>query len=74
MTKVDGSDDKLVKKFSDLIANVLDTEIPSSDVKKLDLGVETKSDVDDNDNNDDDDDAKQEPSSDVVLLIKLTTK
>lgn len=71
MTKVDGSDDKLVKKFSDLIANVLDTEIPSSDVKKLDLGVETKSDVDDND---DDDDAKQEPSSDVVLLIKLTTK
>ena len=71
MTKVDGSDDKLVKKFSDLIANVLDTEIPSSDVKKLDLGVETKS--DDNDN-DDDDDAKQEPSSDVVLLIKLTTK
>ena len=71
MTKVDGSDDKLVKKFSDLIANVLDTEIPSSDVKKLDLGVETKSDVDDND---DDDDVEQEPSSDVVLLIKLTTK
>ena len=71
MTKVDGSDDKLVKKFSDLIANVLDTEIPSSDVKKLDLGVETKS--DDNDN-EDDDDVEQEPSSDVVLLIKLTTK
>ena len=69
MTKVDGSDDKLVKKFSDLIANVLDTEIPSSDVKKLDLGVETKS-----DDNDDDDDVEQEPSSDVVLLIKLTTK
>ena len=69
MTKVDGSDDKLVKKFSDLIANVLDTEIPSSDVKKLDLGVETKS-----DDNDDDDDIEQEPSSDVVLLIKLTTK
>ena len=66
MTKVDGSDDKLVKKFSDLIANVLDTEIPSSDVKKLDLGVETKS--------DDNDDVEQEPSSDVVLLIKLTTK
>ena len=56
MTKVDGSDDKLVKKFSDLIANVLDTEIPSSDVKKLDLGVETKS--DDNDDNDDDDDVE----------------
>ena len=69
MTKVDGSDDKLVKKFSDLIANVLDTEIPSSDVKKLDLGVETKS-----DDNDDDEDVEQEPSSDVVLLIKLTTK
>ena len=69
MTKVDGSDDKLVKKFSDLIANVLDTEIPSSDVKKLDLGVETKS-----DDNDDNDDVEQEPSSDVVLLIKLTTK
>ena len=69
MTKVDGSDDKLVKKFSDLIANVLDTEIPSSDVKKLDLGVETKS-----DDNDDDDDVEQEPSSDIVLLITLTTK
>lgn len=71
MTKVDGTDDKLVKKFNDLIANVLDTEVPTSDVKKLDLGMESKADTDDEDG---EDEVKKEPSSDVVLLIKLTTK
>lgn len=70
MTKVDGTDDKLVKKFTELIANVLDTEVPSSDVKKLDLGLSKAKDTDD----DDDEEVEQEPSSDVVLLIKLTTK
>lgn len=71
ITKVDGTDDKLVKKFNDLIANVLDTEVPTSDVKKLDLGMESKADTDDEDG---EDEVKKEPSSDVVLLIKLTTK
>lgn len=70
MSKVDGSDDKLVKKFNELIANVLDTEIPSSDVKKLDLGLSKAKDTDDEDG----EESKEEPSSDVVLLIKLTTK
>lgn len=74
MTKVDGTDDKLVKKFNDLIANVLDTEVPTSDVKKLDLGMESKADTDDEDGEDGEDEVKKEPSSDVVLLIKLTTK
>lgn len=71
MTKVDGSDEKLVKKFTELIANVLDTEVPSSDVKKLDLGMESKADTDDEDG---EEEIKKEPSSDVVLMIKLTTK
>ena len=71
MTKVDGSDEKLVKKFTELIANVLDTEVPSSDVKKLDLGIESKADTDDEDG---EEEIKKEPSSDVVLMIKLTTK
>lgn len=71
MSKVDGSDDKLVKKFTELIANVLDTEIPSSDVKKLDLGLGKTKDTDDEDG---EDEQTEEPSSDIVLLIKLTTK
>lgn len=71
MSKVDGSDDKLVKKFTELIANVLDTEVPSSDVKKLDLGLSKAKDTDDEDG---EEESKEEPSSDVVLLIKLTTK
>ena len=71
MTKVDGSDEKLVMKFTELIANVLDTEVPSSDVKKLDLGIESKADTDDEDG---EEEIKKEPSSDVVLMIKLTTK
>lgn len=71
MTKVDGTDEKLVKKFTDLISTVLDTEIPSSDVKKLDLGIESKkADPDDEDN----EKVVEEPASDVVLLVKLTTK
>ena len=71
MTKVDGTDEKLVKKFTDLVSTVLDTEIPSSDVKKLDLGVESKkADPDDEDNTK----VVEEPASDVVLLVKLTTK
>lgn len=71
ITKVDGTDDKLVKKFTDLIANVLDTEIPDSDVKKLDLGLSKSKDTE---NANDDEEQQEEPSSDVVLLIKLTTK
>ena len=71
MSKVDGSDDKLVKKFTELIANVLDTEVPSSDVKKLDLGLSKAKDTDDEDG---EEETKEEPSSDIVLLIKLTTK
>lgn len=70
MSKVDGSDEKLVKKFTELIANVLDTEVPSSDVKKLDLGLSKAKDTDDEDG----EEPKEEPSSDVILLIKLTTK
>ncbi len=70
MSKVDGTDDKLVKKFTELIANVLDTEVPSSDVKKLDLGLSKAKDTDDEDG----EEQTEEPSSDVVLLIKLTTK
>lgn len=71
MSKVDGSDDKIIKKFTELIANVLDTEIPSSDVKKLDLGLSKAKDTDDEDG---EDEQIEEPSSDIVLLIKLTTK
>ena len=71
MSKVDGTDDKLVKKFTELIANVLDTEVPSSDVKKLDLGLSKAKDTDDEDG---EKESTEEPSSDVVLLIKLTTK
>ena len=71
MSKVDGSDDKLVKKFTELISTVLDTEVPSSDVKKLDLGLSKAKDVD---GDDDDEEIEQEPSSDVVLILKLTTK
>lgn len=74
MTKVDGSDDKLVKKFTDLIANVLDTEIPSADVKKLDLANEPETTSDDDDADDEEDAAPEKTSSDMVLLIKLTTK
>lgn len=70
MTKVDGTDDKLVKKFTELIANVLDTEVPSSDVKKLDLGMTKSAAPDDEDG----EEVEEEPSSEIVLLIKLTTK
>jgi len=71
MTKVDGTDDKLVKKFTDLISTVLDTEVPSSDVKKLDLGVESKKQAD---GDEEGNEIEEEPSADIVLLIKLTTK
>lgn len=71
MSKVDGSDDKLVKKFTELIANVLDTEVPSSDVKKLELSLSKAKGSDDEDG---EEELEEEPSSDVVLFIKLTTK
>ena len=71
MTKVDGADDKLKKKFSDLIATVLDTEVPASDVKALDLGgAEPEGD----DEDDDEGDEGSAPSSESVLIVKLTTK
>ena len=70
MTKVDGADDKLKKKFSDLIATVLDTEVPASDVKALELeGAEPEGDEDDEDG-----DEGSAPSSESVLIVKLTTK
>lgn len=71
MAKVDGTDDKLVKKFTELVSTVLDTEVPSSDVKKLDLGATPKKSDDDDEEGGED---EVEPSSDVVLLVKLTTK
>lgn len=67
MTKVPSSDEKLAKKFKDLCATVLDTEVPESDVKSVQL--ETV-DVEDKD----DDEAEAEVSDEVVLLVKLTTK
>lgn len=70
MSKVDGSDDKLVKKFTELIANVLDTEVPSSDVKKLELSLSKAKDTDE----DGEEELEEDPPSDVVLFIKLTTK
>lgn len=71
MAKVDGTNEKLVKKFTELISTVLDTEVPSSDVKKLDLGIEKdKSEYDEEGN----EVSNEEPASDIVLIVKLTTK
>ena len=67
MTKVDGSDEKLVKKFADLAANVLDTEVQAADVKTLKLSSEDNEQVDD-------EDADDSSEKGNVLLIKLTTK
>lgn len=67
MTSVDSSDEKLVKKFADLAANVLDTEVQAADVKTLQLSSE---------DNEQPDDEEADGSADKgnVLLIKLTTK
>lgn len=71
MAKVDGSDDKLRKKFNDLCATVLDTEVPESDVKVLELET-----IDAKSSEDDDGEEEEEASVAVesVLLVKLTTK
>lgn len=70
MTKVDSADEKLKKKFSDLIATVLDTEVPASDVKALQLGdAEPEDDEDDEEG----DEGSASPSE-SVLIVKLTTK
>lgn len=71
VTRISSDVDKLVKKFTDLISNVLDTEVPSSDVKQLDLNAKL---ADAADNDDSGSSEETEASLDIVLLIKLTTK
>jgi len=58
ITVIDNYTDTISKKFLDLIENVLDTEVPSSDIKQISLA-------------DDEDESK---SSNTVLLLKITTK
>jgi len=71
MTKLDASEagfDKATKKFVDVIATVLDTEVSKSEVKTLQL--------DDSKGGEDDEEGGEEaaaPSS-VILLVKVTTK
>ena len=72
MTKLSASEagfDKAAKKFVDVIATVLDTEVSKSEVKTLQL--------DDSKGGEDDDEGGEEaaaaPSS-VILLVKVTTK
>ena len=71
MTKLDASEagfDKAAKKFVDVIATVLDTEVSKSEVKTLQL--------DDSKGGEDDEEGGEEaaaPSS-VILLVKVTTK
>ena len=73
MTKLGADEagfDKAAKKFVDVIATVLDTEVSKSEVKTLDLSEDTNS------GEDSDDEGKEEavaPSS-VILLVKVTTK
>lgn len=67
MTSVDSADEKLVKKFADLVANVLDTEVQVADVKTLEL-----SSADNEQADDEEADGSSEKGN--VLLIKLTTK
>lgn len=71
MTKLaaDESDfDKMSKKFVDVIAAVLDTDIAKNEVKTLDMT---------NDESSEDGEEREEeaaaPSS-VILLVKVTTK
>jgi len=73
MTKLaaDESDfDKLSKKFVDVIATVLDTDIAKNEVKTLDMVMA------DSGSSEDGEDGEEEaaaPSS-VILLVKVTTK
>lgn len=73
MTKLGADEagfDKAAKKFVDVIATVLDTEVSKSEVKTLDLSEDANS------GEDSDDENKEEaaaPSS-VILLVKVTTK
>ncbi len=73
MTKLGADEagfDKAAKKFVDVIATVLDTEVSKSEVKTLDLSEDANS------GEDSDDEGKEEaaaPSS-VILLVKVTTK
>lgn len=72
MVKVDSSDDKLKKKFSDLVSTVLDTEVPVAEIKLLDVSS-AASDVA-KDDDDDDEEQKTEAVTAPIFLIKVTTK
>ena len=84
MTKVDSSIsdfDKFTKKFADLVAQVLDTEVAKTEVKTLQLS-DTATDGEPDDVEDYDDDTEEKPEEQaaaatggkVILLIKITTK
>lgn len=75
MTKISANEadfDRVTRKFVDVVAAVLDTEIAKNEVKILDLTEDTGSsiDVDDEENREE---VAVTPSS-VILMIKVTTK
>lgn len=72
MTKLSTAEsgfDKAAKKFVDVIATVLDTEVAKNEVKTLDLSEDAKSGAD----SDEGGEEVAAPSS-VILLVKVTTK
>lgn len=73
MTKLGADEagfDKAAKKFVDVIATVLDTEVSKSEVKTLQLDSAQAADDEEAEEN-----AGQAGSSgDVILLVKVTTK
>ena len=76
ITKLNASDpgfDKAQKKFVDVIAAVLDTEVAKNEVKTLQLDS-TPPASDDDDEEGEESNAEVESSGDVILLVKVTTK
>lgn len=79
MTKVDSSIsdfDKFTKKFADLVAQVLDTEVAKTEVKTLQLADTSAADDEQDGTEDQDEPTEETPATGgkVVLLIKITTK
>lgn len=82
MTKVDPSSadfDKIIKKFADLVAQVLDTEVAKTEVKTLQLGDTSAPDDEQDEIEDQNEPVEEKPEETasggkVVLLIKITTK